>query len=254
MGDQINWTDPNNWSSHAVPGPADDVTINFVSNANLHISSGTQSINSLVCDDELFLFSGVTLQVATTVTLGSNSAEDFVNRGLNLEGATLLGGAYSSASNSSAAVNVIAGNNTFNGVTVSGGVVNDGGTLTVLNNLTMSNGVLNLAGVVNFGDATHAAGSLLGTANVTSQGGGSFLQNVSGLTAPTARSRLPPVFRFSQAISQSESTSSTGTIVNQGSITGSQQFIVNSGLPVMSLGSAMANSSIRAPWMSSAGS
>jgi hypothetical protein len=28
MGDQVNWTDPNNWSSPALPGLGDDVTIN----------------------------------------------------------------------------------------------------------------------------------------------------------------------------------------------------------------------------------
>src|SRR5271169_6649969 len=48
LGDQINWTDPNNWSTQAVPGPSDDVTISIAGNPTIQLSSGTQSINSLV--------------------------------------------------------------------------------------------------------------------------------------------------------------------------------------------------------------
>ncbi len=36
----FNWTDANNWSSHAVPGSTDDVMINVAVSSPISISSG----------------------------------------------------------------------------------------------------------------------------------------------------------------------------------------------------------------------
>src|SRR4051812_34197114 len=52
-GDARNWTDVNNWSGHAVPGPADDVTINLAGSPTIQIASGTQSVHSVASSDPL---------------------------------------------------------------------------------------------------------------------------------------------------------------------------------------------------------
>src|SRR5688572_19799456 len=59
-GDGTNWTDPLNWSTNALPQPADDVTISVGANPTVLIASGTQSINSLVTN-ELIRTTGGTL-------------------------------------------------------------------------------------------------------------------------------------------------------------------------------------------------
>src|SRR5262245_17184085 len=46
-GDGKSWQDGNNWSTHAVPGTSDDVTINVANNPTI-ISNGSVTIQSLV--------------------------------------------------------------------------------------------------------------------------------------------------------------------------------------------------------------
>ena len=43
----------------AVPGPADDVTIDLAGNPTIAISSGTQSVQSLTCSDPLSIAGGI---------------------------------------------------------------------------------------------------------------------------------------------------------------------------------------------------
>src|SRR4051794_39085601 len=67
-GDARNWTDVNNWSGHAVPGPADDVTINLAGSPTIQIASGTQSVHSVSSSDPLTI-SGGSLSVAASSSL-----------------------------------------------------------------------------------------------------------------------------------------------------------------------------------------
>jgi hypothetical protein len=66
-GDGINWTDPKNWSTNALPGAADDVTINAAGNPTIKIASGSQSAHSLTSSDPLNILSGGSLAIGTTV-------------------------------------------------------------------------------------------------------------------------------------------------------------------------------------------
>ncbi|MCY2953144.1 MAG: hypothetical protein NTU53_14365, partial [Planctomycetota bacterium] len=81
-GDGTNWNDPLNWSGDALPGAADDVTINVAANPTIRLTSGDQSIASLV-SDELLVLQGGTLAVDTTVQLSAD---------LTLAGGTIIGG------------------------------------------------------------------------------------------------------------------------------------------------------------------
>jgi hypothetical protein len=76
-----NWSDGANWSSHAVPGPADDVQIN--SAVTVNHPSGTDSVHSLTS------VAGSTLNVTGgSLTLGAAS---ILNGAFNLTFATLQG-------------------------------------------------------------------------------------------------------------------------------------------------------------------
>src|SRR5579884_173749 len=57
-GDHTNWTDPNNWSTGSVPGPADDVTIDVAGNITVNIPTGTQSIRSVTTSDTIAINGG----------------------------------------------------------------------------------------------------------------------------------------------------------------------------------------------------
>ncbi len=106
-GDGVNWSDPKNWSTNALPGAADDVTINptLPPNTTLTIihASGSDTINSL------------------------NSPNSQVN--LNLSGGSLdvlNGGTLSGSFTNSAALNVDGA-----GFLLAGGVSSVGGRFTV---------------------------------------------------------------------------------------------------------------------------
>jgi RHS repeat-associated protein len=220
----VNWTDPNNWSTHAVPGAADDVTINIQSNSYLHIASGVQSIHSLVCDDKLIVFSGATLQVATTASFDTNSAEDYVLRGLDLAGGTLLGGTYSFNGNSSTTLNAYSAASTLSGVTIAQGSVicniqNQNASITIQNGLIL-NGSLNIeaGGVVNFGDSTHAAGTLSGSGQVNFNGTYASLVNASGLGGASGTFTIASTISLYFAQGSIYNSATSGSIINNGQI------------------------------------
>ena len=79
-GDGTNWTDPKNWSTGALPGPADDVTINVGGNPSIKLAFGAQSIHSLT-DSNTLIISGALL-------LGAASK---VNASLTLSGGSING-------------------------------------------------------------------------------------------------------------------------------------------------------------------
>ncbi len=79
-GDGINWTDPLNWSTNAVPTGSDDVTIAVAPvGPQIRIASGNNSVNSLSTTQPVLLI--VQLQISanldvegTTLEIGSQSS------------------------------------------------------------------------------------------------------------------------------------------------------------------------------------
>ena len=65
--DGTNWTNPGNWSSDAVPGSTDVVTINVPGNVTIQIASGAQTVLSLTSSDALSITGG-----SLTVTAGTS--------------------------------------------------------------------------------------------------------------------------------------------------------------------------------------
>src|SRR5690348_4081468 len=57
----LNWTDAKNWSTQALPGSGDDVTINIGVNGPIAIASGTQSVGSIADTTASLTLSGGTL-------------------------------------------------------------------------------------------------------------------------------------------------------------------------------------------------
>ena len=54
-GGDTSWHTANNWNPDGVPGAADDVTINIGANPTITHTTGTTTINSLSCDEDLVL-------------------------------------------------------------------------------------------------------------------------------------------------------------------------------------------------------
>src|SRR4051812_9592781 len=67
-GDGVNWTNAANWSGNpALPGAADDVTINIAANPNISLNGATtQTIKSLNNAELVTVSGGATLNVTTT--------------------------------------------------------------------------------------------------------------------------------------------------------------------------------------------
>jgi hypothetical protein len=71
-GDNL-WTNPANWSSNpALPGAADDVTISVAGTPTITLNSGTQTIKSLISDENLTISAG-TLSIAAASTLNATT-------------------------------------------------------------------------------------------------------------------------------------------------------------------------------------
>src|SRR5262249_48068750 len=69
-GDGMNWTDASNWSTHTVPNPANDVTINTGVATTINLTGGVQNIHSLtVGSNPALSVSGGSLTVRNTSQL-----------------------------------------------------------------------------------------------------------------------------------------------------------------------------------------
>ncbi len=130
-GSSGDWGNAANWSGGAVPGPSDDVLIDTsLGNITVTISSGTNRVNSLQCQEPLVLSGGI-LAVASTIQMGTNLT---VNGG-SIQGTTvnLSGGCALVASGSGGTLNGV----TVNGTLDAGNSVN-GSSLTVTNGLVLN--------------------------------------------------------------------------------------------------------------------
>jgi RHS repeat-associated protein len=214
-GDGTSWTNPANWSTNALPGPADDVTISISGNPTIQISSGIQSINSLVTSD-LVKLTGGTLQVGTTAQIGAN---------LTLAGGTILGGTFSETGG--AVISLSTSGGTLDGVTVNGVIdaATQSGNATVYDGLTL-NGTLSLgnaggstSGQILFGDSTHAAGGLTGTGTVVFGASSSdSINNNSNLGGASGTLTFGPNITIQGGSGSMINDFTTGSIVNQGAI------------------------------------
>src|SRR5581483_4574372 len=103
-GDGVNWTDPNNWAGHVLPGPNDDVVINNTGSTNVKLASGAQVVHSVNTSAPLTISGGTlgvlaTLQTSATLTLSGGTIQgadivgtapgQFVSTSGTLVGATL---------------------------------------------------------------------------------------------------------------------------------------------------------------------
>ncbi len=214
-GDGTNWTNPANWSSDVLPGQADDVTISVSGNPTIQLSSGIQSINSLVTSNVVKLAGG-TLQIGTTAQLGAN---------LTLAGGTILGGTINETGG--AVISLSTSGGKLDGVTVNGSIdaATQSGKVTVYDGLTL-NGTLSLgnasgstSGQILFGDSTHAAGSLAGAGTVVFGASASnSINNDSNLGGAAGTLTLGANITVHGKSGSIVNDFATGSIVNQGAI------------------------------------
>jgi hypothetical protein len=98
----LNWSDAANWSSDALPGAADDVTINASGNETILISGLNAEINSLVTLDSVSLEDESSLVVAANSTIHTvlnNAGTVDVQVGtLNLAGGGTSSGTFQATS------------------------------------------------------------------------------------------------------------------------------------------------------------
>jgi hypothetical protein len=240
-GDGTSWTDPNNWSGDAVPGPTNDVTINGATNPTIVLASGTQSVHSLTTSDPITL-SGGSLAVATTADLSAN---------LTLAGGTLQGATI----NRTGSAEVVVNSGTMDGVTADAPVdvsqVNAAG-LTVLDGLVLNSSLLigNAAGTtygtVYFGSSNAVAGSLTTTGTGTVLFGGNTnntLYNYSNLTGTPAVLTIGAGITIHGKDGILSDAYANGSIVNQGTID------ADTAAGTLTLGSSTTNSIINSGTM-----
>ena len=113
------WNDAANWSRGAVPGSADDVTINVSGNVTVHLSSGSTSVNSLQVANSLVIDGGSLTSANVVQVTGTLS---------------LQSGALSTAYGAYAIVN--GGTFDFSGGSISGPLVNLNSTLDIASTVT----------------------------------------------------------------------------------------------------------------------
>ena len=99
LGDGTTWQVAKNWSSNAVPGASDDVTINVANNPTI-IYNGTSTIQSLVDNDTLSIAGG-SLTVTSGLTVGSGATLSATNAGTSFtaSGTTTINAANLYANN-----------------------------------------------------------------------------------------------------------------------------------------------------------
>jgi hypothetical protein len=153
------WGVPANWSSHAVPGPADDVQIN--SAVTVNHSSGTDSVHSLTSvAGSTVNVTGGSLALGAASTLGGDFNLTFAT--LQGPGALTVGGLF----------------------TWSGGVIQGGGAVTANGGMTINGSSVSEALV---GRPLTTAGTVTwsGTANTIELDNGAVWNNAGTLNAAT---------------------------------------------------------------------
>lgn len=261
-GDGVTWTNPANWSSNpALPGPADDVTINVAGTPTITLNANA-SIRSLNTAEALVITgNNITLSVATTATASANVTLD--------NGGRLSGGAW----DVSAAALVCngtgaAGNQALIGAAVTGDIllnqnnsrlrVETGSTFTKIRLGASSAGVGFASGYVINGEVVAEGGS--GTRAIESLNSGALTVGASGIitAAPgfTGTLQVGPGFWFSNVSTFTNSgtirNQSTGSITVNSSSTASTGALSSTGGGSLSIQNLTGN--VSGPTVSGAGS
>ena len=160
-GDNL-WTDAKNWNTGAVPAAGDDVAIIISGTTpSIHISSGSQSVNSLTSNASISIDGGsltdaTAAQISGSVTLGN---------------AAIFGGTWIIAGGLQ-----VSGAATLNGVTLDGALGIQNGQSLTLTGATSLNGAVTFGTNVSLTDATGEATTIpgmtgLSNVNLTAQNG-----------------------------------------------------------------------------------
>jgi hypothetical protein len=191
------WDTPSNWSTDAIPGPADDVIINMPDITVTHSLPVSDSVNSL------------------TVSSG-DSTLDISNGSLALSAASSIAGSFTLSN----ATLSMAGDLTISGPTAwTGGTIGGSGTLSAQGGLTLGGSgavteTLDAVTLDNAGAATLAGAGFYGLAlesgaGVVNQAGASFdLQNEVYVTSDSSAT----FFTNAGSLSHTGSAGSTGEI------------------------------------------
>jgi large repetitive protein len=124
MAGDNNWDTPNNWSTHNLPGPNDDVTINVAANV-AHSNPVSDSIHSLTSIEPIAISQGsltiASASSAASVTIANGTLK--VNAPLSLSGpltltAGTLAGSGTVTANAGIAINAAGGIFTLDGITL----------------------------------------------------------------------------------------------------------------------------------------
>ncbi|REK15742.1 MAG: hypothetical protein DWQ37_07955 [Planctomycetota bacterium] len=169
-GDGVNWTDPLNWSTDSLPGPADDVVIGA---ANVIHASGNHTILNLTSGGDLSITGG-----SITVTTGASSVAGTltINAGtLQANGATATFAANGSVSLTHAGLFALGGGQ----LDLSNATSYAQGTFTT--STVRADGA---ASIVDLSGVTSITGTT-GAINIGALAGGSI--NLSSVTTLTAR-------------------------------------------------------------------
>ena len=150
-GDGVNWTDPNNWSTNALPGVADDVTIDVVGTPTIQLIFGSQSINSLTSNESIQL-SATTLNLAATSVVNASFTQ--TNSTFDGSGDLTVNGTYTfdSGAMSGSGRTIIPSGRNFNILGVNG--MNLGRRVDIAGTATYSSAALK------FGDGSGGTGIL----------------------------------------------------------------------------------------------
>ncbi len=224
----IHWTNPaggnwgvaGNWDLNRMPSAGDDVVIPTLgSGISITHSTGTDTVQSVTSGTNLILSSPGTLTASSTLQVSSGSALTF--QGGTLANARVVNGSLLVFTNSGGIMSGVTVNGDMDlsrqqgaGVRVLGGLVLNG-------TMSLGNAAGSVYGYVAFGDTGAPAGSLTGNATVVfgGEGGGDdSLRNDSTLTGAAGTLTLGPTVTVHGKNGSVYSSSSTGSVVNEGTI------------------------------------
>lgn len=215
-GNGATWEDPNNWSTHALPGSTADVVIDVAANPAITLSSAAASIHSLTLAEALTVTGG-SLAVATTATITGT---------LTINGGTVTGGAWDSTGGTFQAGASTA--STLSGVSLSGDLVLPGGA-----NLRIASGIT-LAPTARI-RLTGAATNNLGFVGSTTLASGMIsLENSAGLAfvgcVGTGTLTIGPAAAISggrAVLGQNVFSAGNAGLINQGTISATGAITMN---------------------------
>lgn len=196
-GGDLNWTTANNWSTHAVPGSADDVTISVTQGTTISGPSSPTTVHSLTISSGILKLNGSAFEVTNGVSISNNqslitNSSPFTNDStltgtgtLNLVGSTVNLGNFTL---NNTVPNLVVAATTFTGsgtltIPVGGTLAADHATFNVpvVNQGTMTISTADFTNTTFNSTVSNAAGAHFNIV-VNSSGHGSAVTVVNGFT------------------------------------------------------------------------